>query len=263
MKERFEQYAEQGKHFDAITALSLLTKAYISQCGISLTVRTVVYCAAEQWQELLAWEDSDLAVKARRLLLFQLMPLLTDEYDPDIYDEYDIDGLSVDEMYHYTLSIIADEEFDEETNKVLCRGIKILMEPEEFQPYNIEKTITDSLGNTIVLFGIVKSQCVSNTSVEMLLPFQIDGFMGELIKDASVLLEVIYRQYLLILSKESEIRAAYSSCLDLITSSSYNRHRRRRIVRQVFYSLFDEEIVVDIEEIVEREFGLKITPTVL
>ena len=58
-------------------------------------------------------------VKARKLDLFELMPLLTKEYDPNVHDKYGIDGLSKDELYRYTLSILEDDEFDEETNQVM------------------------------------------------------------------------------------------------------------------------------------------------
>lgn len=50
-----EKYAIRGEQCDVMKALTLLTKAYISLCGISLGCRTVVYCAAESWQERLAW----------------------------------------------------------------------------------------------------------------------------------------------------------------------------------------------------------------
>jgi hypothetical protein len=44
-----EKYAIRGEQCDVMKALTLLTKAYISLCGISLGGRTVVYCAAEIW----------------------------------------------------------------------------------------------------------------------------------------------------------------------------------------------------------------------
>jgi hypothetical protein len=34
-----EEYAKAGEHHDVMDALTLLTKAYISQCGISLGCR--------------------------------------------------------------------------------------------------------------------------------------------------------------------------------------------------------------------------------
>ena len=54
-KKVIEEYAMRGVQCDVMKALTLLTQAYISQCGISLGLRTVIYCAAEPWQERLAW----------------------------------------------------------------------------------------------------------------------------------------------------------------------------------------------------------------
>ena len=81
-----EEYAKAGEHHDVTDALTLLTKAYISQCGISLGTRTVIYCAAEAWQERLACLDLLLSKKARKEPFINLMPLITDEYDPDKSD---------------------------------------------------------------------------------------------------------------------------------------------------------------------------------
>lgn len=47
MMKTIEEYARQGELHDVMDALKLLTQAYISQCGISLGNRTIVYDAAE------------------------------------------------------------------------------------------------------------------------------------------------------------------------------------------------------------------------
>ena len=66
MKKDIKEYAKQGEKCDIMEALALLTQAYISMCGISLGCRTVVYCAAEPWQERLAWLDLPLSEMARK-----------------------------------------------------------------------------------------------------------------------------------------------------------------------------------------------------
>ena len=63
--ELIESYAKRAENHDVMDALVLLTKAYIDQCGISLGYRTVIYCAAEQWLERLAWLDLPLSEMAR------------------------------------------------------------------------------------------------------------------------------------------------------------------------------------------------------
>ena len=256
-EQRFEQFANEGKSIDATSALILLTKAYISQCGVSLGNRSVVYSAAQEWQEKLAWEDSALAVKARKLDLFELMPLLTKEYDPNVHDKYGIDGLSKDEFYRYTLSILEDDEFDEKTNQVICYGVKLFLEEKPtFQPYKIEKKITDSTGREIVLTGIVDMQSIHWTSVKMVSPYQISGLKPELIKNTEGLLEKMYYEYLLILSREKEIRSLYPIYKDKLRHTSGHPFETSRLMKQVLYPLLDEDFVIDFATIIKREFAL-------
>ena len=42
-KKVIEEYAKRGEQCDVMKALTLLTQAYISQCGISIGCRTVGY----------------------------------------------------------------------------------------------------------------------------------------------------------------------------------------------------------------------------
>ena len=78
-----ERYAKRGEKCEVMKALTLLTKAYISLCGISLGCRTVVYCAAESWQERLAWLDLPLSEMARKEPFVNLMPHICEEYVPE------------------------------------------------------------------------------------------------------------------------------------------------------------------------------------
>ena len=90
--------AKRGEQYDVIEALTLLTKAYIDMCGISLGCRTVIYCAGEPWLERLAWMDVPLSEMARKKPFVMVMPHITTDYDPDDYDKYDITGMSHKEM---------------------------------------------------------------------------------------------------------------------------------------------------------------------
>lgn len=119
----FGEYARLGEHHDVMEALTLLTKAYINMCGYSLGYRTVVYCAGEAWQERLAWLDLPLSEMARKESLVTLMPFISNEYNPEIYDEYDISGMNEEELMAGCKQAITDKEFDEATIEVLCWGI--------------------------------------------------------------------------------------------------------------------------------------------
>jgi len=118
-----DDYAEAGTHHDVMDALVLLTKAYISQCGISLGNRTVIYCAAEAWLERLERMNLPLSEMARKMALVSVMPYITSDYDPKVYDKYDISGMNELELKDACQQIIDEDLFDSDTMEVLCRGI--------------------------------------------------------------------------------------------------------------------------------------------
>ena len=114
-KKVIEDYAKRGAQCDIMKALTLLTQAYISQCGISLGVRTLIYCASEPWQERLAWLDLPLSEMARKEPFVHMMPHITSEYDPEEYDDYDITAIENDELLRICLQETKIKEFDETT----------------------------------------------------------------------------------------------------------------------------------------------------
>ena len=122
-KKVIEDYAMRGAQCDVMKALTLLTKAYISQCGISLGGRTVVSYAADMWQERLAWLDLPLSEMARKEPFVHLMPHITSEYDTEEYDDYDITCMENDELLRGCYQMIKGKEFDETTLEVLSWGI--------------------------------------------------------------------------------------------------------------------------------------------
>ena len=101
-----------------VEAIRLLTLKYIEQCGASLGMRTLYYSAAEAWQEILAGErDNPMAIPAKDLPLYQFMPLICEEYKPELYDDYDIANLTDDELL--ALYEKALKDCDEETAEAL------------------------------------------------------------------------------------------------------------------------------------------------
>ena len=107
-----ERYAKRGEQCDVMKALTLLTKAYICQCGISLGCRTVVCCAAEGWLERLAWLDLPLSDMARKEPFVNIMPHISKEYVPEKYDEYDIAPLQDADLLNICTQMIRTKEFD-------------------------------------------------------------------------------------------------------------------------------------------------------
>lgn len=121
--ETIEELAKRGEQHDVMDALRLLTKAYIEMCGISYSYRTVVYCAAELWQNRLEKMDHPLAEKARKWPLVLLMPYITSDYIKEKYDRYDIAGMNLEERLDCCKQIVHEKTFDEQTLEVMCWGM--------------------------------------------------------------------------------------------------------------------------------------------
>ena len=100
-----------------VEAIRLLTLKYIEQCGVSLGMRTLYYNAAEAWQEILATLNHPLEQIANELSLRKLMPLICEEYKPELYDKYDITYLNDDELM--VLYEEALKDCDEQTAEAL------------------------------------------------------------------------------------------------------------------------------------------------
>lgn len=117
-----EELLKRGEQYDVMTALKLLTIAYMEMCGISTGYRTVVFYAADEWKNKLASMNLPLSEMAKNVRPHELMPYITDEYDPEIYDEYDIAIMQDDELLDCCKQIVEEKVFDEPTTEVLCWG---------------------------------------------------------------------------------------------------------------------------------------------
>lgn len=105
-------------HIPPVEAIRLLTLKYIEQCGVSLGMRSLYYNAAEAWQEILATTlNHPLAIPAKELPLYQFMPLICEEYKPELYDDYDIANLNDDELL--ALYKEAMKDCDDQTSEAL------------------------------------------------------------------------------------------------------------------------------------------------
>lgn len=228
----FDEYVQSGAKLDAMTALSLLTKAYVSQCGISLGNRTVVYCAAEVWQLKLAFTDLPLSAMARKLYLFELMPHLSSDYIPEVHDDYDIAGLNNAELREYCEAILQDKEFDEATNEALCWGIAEVCKNEKFIPKPVS-TIAD---DGTPLAGLLTQQDLARTYITMEQPYALQGGRSELVLNPEFILKQMYNEYQRLMSLEDEIRKLYEE---------YKRryleldHKSTRLKYGLFYDIYD------------------------
>jgi len=248
-----EKYAIRGEQCDVMKALTLLTKAYISQCGISMGLRTVIYCAAEPWQERLAWLDLPLSEMARKKPFVHLMPHITSEYDPDEYDDYDIAPLQDAELLNIGSHMIRAKEFDQTTLEVMSWGILKSFEEEKLLSQEIEVTAPDGT----LLQGMLKKQNCSGTMVLMIKPYSDIGLSKyELVRDPRDLLIAGYNDYNRLLALEDKIRTLYPLYLSRLKECK-TRWERHCAFDEVYGSLFDDMILYPYS-LIKNLFGLDI-----
>ena len=256
MKKLIEKYAVRGEQCDVMKALTLLTQAYISQCGISLGCRTVVYCAADPWQERLAWMDLPLSEKARKDPFVHLMPHISKEYVPEEYDDYDITAMNEEELLSVCNQMIRYKEFDETTMEVISYGILKAIEEEQESTKEIETTAPDGT----LLKGILKEQKCSGTWLIMTEPYvDLSALRCELVRDARELLLSAYSDYQRLHQLENEIRALYPVYLERISKlekdSPWAKHC---IYEETYGKLLGDMVLVQTSKLIEEWFGLRI-----
>lgn len=256
MKKLIEKYAIRGEQCDVMKALTLLANAYISMCGISLGYRTVAYCAAEPWQERLAWLDLPLSEMARKEPFVHLMPHISRKYIPDEYDEYDITAMEGEEVLRVCNQMIRNKEFDKNTLEVISWGILKAIEEEQELSQEIEATAPDGM----LLKGILKKQKCSSTRLVMIEPYaDLSALSCKLVREARELLLKAYSDYLRLHQLESEIRALYPVYLMRINKlekdSPWEKHC---IYMDVYGKLLDDMVLGQTNKLIEEWFGMKI-----
>ena len=248
-----ERYAKRGEQCDVMKALTLLTKAYINQCGVSLGCRTVIYCAAEGWQERLAWLDLPLSEIARKEPFVNLMPHISKEYVPEKYDEYDIAPLQDAELLNICTHMIRAKEFDQTTLEVMSWGIVKSIEEEKSLSQEIGVMAPDGT----FLQGILIKQKCSGTWVLMIKPYcDIEISKSELVRDPRELLVDGYNDYNKLLKMEDQIRALYPQYLNRLKECQ-TRWERHCAFDEVYGNLFDDMILYPYS-LIKNLFGLDI-----
>lgn len=253
--ELIESYAKKAENHDIMSALTLLTKAYIDQCGVSLGYRTVIYCAAEQWLERLAWLDLPLSEMARKEALVTVMPYITSDYDPEKYDDYDIAGMSDDERIDACVEMIRSGEYDELTNELLCWGILKAVNEELIIHKEIETVAPDGT----LLKGILMDQSRASTSIVMKYPYSdVHLCKLELIRDAEAFMIQGYEDCKRIKGLESEIRALYPKYQEKLHELENESSRKKYLAfDDVYDELIGDVAVFCLEKLFNKWFGLE------
>lgn len=94
-----QKLQERKFELNAHEALCLLAECYVSYCGVSLSIRTVAYDAAEYWMKELIKINHPLADKAKEESFNYLIPYLSQEFEQaiKILEEYDVAPLDKEE----------------------------------------------------------------------------------------------------------------------------------------------------------------------
>ena len=224
-----KELAKRGEQHDVMDALRLLANAYMDMCGISLGCRSVVFYAAEKWQEKLVWTNLPLSEIARKMGLINFLSHITSEFDSEIYNRYDIAAMDDEELLACCQQIVDRNDFDESTIEVLCWGIMNATKKEEISQ-EIEAVAQD--GTT--LKGELTAQHCGFTSLHMTTPYNTQAFKMELVRDPKELLIQAYNDIQRLKRMEIEVRALYPKYQEKLKKCKNSREKNR-----VFYNTYD------------------------
>ena len=253
VSKKIVKLAMRGEQHDVMDALRLLTNAYIEMCGISLACRTVVFCAAGEWQERLAWMDLPLSEIARKSGLTDFLPYITSDYDPEIYNRYDIAGMACEELLTCCEQIVNENDFDEPTTEVLCWGL--LKATEEKEEKDIEAMSQD--GTT--LKGDLVTQHCGYTSLYITSPYSIHVTKDELVREPKELLIEAYNDIQRLYRMEEEVRTLYPKYQEELEKCKNGKIWEKRKVFDKIYNTLSTQTVISslsLAELFNKWWGL-------
>lgn len=255
--ETIEELAKRGEQHDVMDALRLLTKAYIEMCGISISYRTVVFYAAEKWQEKLAWLDLPLSETARKCGLIDFMPYINKQFADGGFERYDIAGMNKDERLDCCKQMIDEKAFDEQTLEVLCWGFWESLTSKDISQ-NLEATASDG---TLLKGSLLTCVC-GESYIEMTAPFKvcIYAIKHELIRNANELLVEVYNDCQKLHKMEDEARRLYLKYqAELEKVKNEKDYKKKEVFRKVYRAIVSETIILpsSIEDLFKEWWGLE------
>ena len=257
VSKKIEELAKRGEKHDIMDALRLLTNAYMEMCGISLGCRTVVFCAAGEWQEKLAWMDLPLSERARKSGLTEFMPYITNDYDTEINDRYDIAGMDREEILSCFEQIVNEDVFDEPTTEVLCWGILKATEEKEEPSQEIETVASDG---TVIKSNYYSQNCGS-TYVTITHPDHFCVSKDELVRDLNEILIKAYSDYQRLHNMEKEVRALYPLYQEeLAKCKDAGKWQKRCAFDDVYSAIISESMITyrSMIELFKKWWGLEL-----
>jgi hypothetical protein len=250
------ELAKRGEQYDVMHALRLLTNAYMDMCGISLGCRTVVFYAAEEWQEKLAWTDLPLSEIARKNGLIDFMSYITSDFDPDVYNQYDIAVMDHEELLTCCQQIVDEEDFDEPTTEVLCWGLLKATEEKEELSQEIETVASDGT----VIKSDYYSQSCGSTFLAITYPYHFCVSKNELVRNLDELLIEAYNDYQQLHNMENDVRALYPRYqAELAKCKDAGEWEKRCAFRDIYNAIISKSIIVlsSMAELFNEWWGLE------
>ena len=236
-----EKLAKRGEQHEIMDALRLLTEVYINMYGISAGCRTVIFYAAQAFQERLAWMDLPISDIARKSGLTDFMPYITSDYDPEIYDRYDIAVMDNKELLACCQQIVDEEDFDEPTTEVLCWGLLKATEEKEKVSQEIETVAQDG---TVIRSDHYSQNCGS-TFVAITSPHYFCASKKELIRNIDILLIEAYNDYQRLYDMENEVRALYPQYQEeLAKCKDAGEYKKNSVFKNIYSSIISESIII-------------------
>lgn len=120
----FTRLAEEGGKLDELYAMRLLTEYYIDNCGISLGERTIAYDCGTIWLDRYNERHPEESRWNKRTPFIKVMPIICEDYQRELYDDYDISYVSPEDQR----SIVMSNCTDDDTCRALCWAINAMLD---------------------------------------------------------------------------------------------------------------------------------------
>ena len=165
------------------------------------------------------------------------MPYITEKYDSEIYDRFDIVAMDNKELLTCCEHIINKKEFDDLTTEVLCWGLLKAIS-EKNPPQVIEITASDG---TILRSDYYSQNCGSTFLTS---PSHFCVSKNELVRNLDELLIEAYNDYQRLYNMENEVRALYPRYqAELAKCRDAELRKKRCAFDKVYSSIISETII--------------------
>ena len=182
-----------------------------------------------------------------------MMPHITTDYAPEVYDNYDIAGMSNEEIVKICQQMACHKEFDEPTLGVLCWGVLNATKDEKELSQELEATAPDGT----MLKGVLTNQKCCWTYITMTEPYDLSIAKSELVRQPEELLIDAFHDYHRLRQMEDEIRALYPIYQEKLKECGGSSWKKHCAFRDVFGPITEGSVLVGMSRVFNEWFGLQ------